>query len=176
MYNKQNYNYQNNNQNNYNRPRQDVYNTTVDLNNISDEELENIKKGWVFNKQFTVYLGTNLEMTFDPDFYYYGYINDYVITRIRDKETNNFCFYLNLICSVYVNGYGLRNFVFKTSANFTTNSVLTQLLMSLGFNVAKMDSFDPNELIDKPIRARLTTQENDGKYYNIINDLVGRVL
>ena len=176
MYNKQNYNDQNNNQNNYNRPRQDVHNTTVNINNIHNEELANIKEGWVFKKQFKVIGGANLDMEYDPSFYYYGYINDYTVSRIKDKETNKPCYYLDLICSVFVNGYGLRNFIFKTSANFTANSVLTQLLMSLGFDVAKMDSFDPNELIDKPIRARLTTKENDGKYYNIINDLVGRVL
>ena len=115
-------------------------------------------------------------MEYDPNFYYYGYINDYTVSRIKDKETNKPCYYLDLICSVFVNGYGLRNFIFKTSANFTANSVLTQLLMSLGFDVAKMDSFDPNELIDKPIRARLTTKENGGKCYNAISDLVGRVL
>ena len=176
MYNKQNYNYQNNNQNNYNRPRQDVHNTTVNINNIHNEELANIKEGWVFKKQFEVSGGAGFEIEYDENYYYYGYINDYTVYRIKDKETNRPCFYLDLICSVYVNGFGLRNFIYKTSANFTTNSVLTQLLMSLGFNVAKMDSFDPNELIDKPIRARLTTKENGGKYYNIISDLVGRVL
>ena len=176
MYNKQIYNYQNNNQNNYNRPRQDVHNTTVNINNIHNEELENIKEGWVFKKQFEVSGGAGFEMEYDENYYYYGYINDYTVSRIKDKETNRPCYYLDLICSVFVNGYGLRNFVFKTSANFTANSVLTELLMSLGFNVAKMDSFDPNQLIDKPIRARLTTKENGGKYYNVIRDLVGRVL
>ena len=117
MYNKQNYNYQNNNQNNYNRPRQDVHNTTVNINNIHNEELANIKEGWVFKKQFKVIGAANLDMEYDPNFYYYGYINDYTVSRIKDKETNKPCYYLDLICSVFVNGYGLRNFIFKTSAS-----------------------------------------------------------
>ena len=62
MYNKQNYNDQNNNQNNYNRPRQDVHNTTVNINNIHNEELANIKEGWVFKKQFEVSGGAGFEL------------------------------------------------------------------------------------------------------------------
>ena len=87
---------------------------------------------------------------FDVDKRYRGFISDYEIYKVKNKQDEEFI-YILFIMSIYTKNQGMVDLQFKTSANFTQNSVLTKFLFDLGYNVANMQYIELDELIGMPI-------------------------
>lgn len=147
----------NNNQNNtynYNNyyVRQCVENSNMTLEEIkraNNQQLKQVRHGWRIIKTFIPKLVIK-DPDFDVDKRYRGFISDYEIYKVKNKQDEEFI-YILFIMSIYTKNQGMVDLQFKTSANFTQNSVLTKFLFDLGYNVANMQYIELDELIGMPI-------------------------
>ena len=151
----------NNNQNNtynYNNyyVRQCVENSNMTLEEIkraNNQQLKQVRHGWRIIKTFIPKLVIK-DPDFDVDKRYRGFISDYEIYKVKNKQDEEFI-YILFIMSIYTKNQGMVDLQFKTSANFTQNSVLTKFLFDLGYNVANMQYIELDELIGMPIYVEL---------------------
>lgn len=147
----------NNNQNNtynYNNyyVRQCVENSNMtpeEIKRANNQQLKQVRHGWRIIKTFIPKLVIK-EPDFDVDKRYRGFISDYEIYKVKNKQDEEFI-YILFIMSIYTKNQGMVDLQFKTSANFTQNSVLTKFLFDLGYNVANMQYIELDELIGMPI-------------------------
>lgn len=147
----------NNNQNNtynYNNyyVRQCVENSNMtpeEIKRANNQQLKQVRHGWRIIKTFIPKLVIK-DPDFDVDKRYRGFISDYEIYKVKNKQDEEFI-YILFIMSIYTKNQGMVDLQFKTSANFTQNSVLTKFLFDLGYNVANMQYIELDELIGMPI-------------------------
>lgn len=152
--------YNNNQYNTYNYNnhyvRQCVGNSNMtpeEIQRANNQQLRQVRHGWRIIKTFTPKLVIK-DPDFDVDKKYRGVISDYEIYKVKNKQDEEFI-YILFIMSIYTKNQGMVDLQFKTSANFTQNSVLTKFLFDLGYNVANMQYIELDELIGMPIYVEL---------------------
>ena len=132
--------------------------TPEEIQRANNQQLRQVRHGWRIIKTFTPKLVIK-DPDFDVDKKYRGVISDYEIYKVKNKQDEEFI-YILFIMSIYTKNQGMVDLQFKTSANFTQNSVLTKFLFDLGYNVANMQYIELDELIGMPIYVELD-RKND---------------
>ena len=130
-----------------------------DVYGMTDEQVTNARQGWLVHKMFKNCYGGKHIINYDPNYFYYGFIDDYLITR-RKSDKNEDYYYIKLNCSLYIDGFGFYVFSYEIPATCTHKCKFTQLMCDLGYNLSHLNKISLDELKGKPIRACLTTKNN----------------
>lgn len=144
-----------------NKPRQSVKNSQLDavqLYSIDNKGLKDFHENWIVEKMYDNRKLGSFSLPYEEGTFYKGYITDYYMQKAKlgDKTV----FYINFFITVNIPEYGVGELFYKVNANFTPNSDFCKLLFNLGINPTNTFEFQLDDLINLPVWARLTKNDD----------------